>query len=264
MDFIRLDINQFRIFLLVMIRCSVILAILPLFGSRNWPMLIKAGLILLMAVLLFPGIRVQAQSWPLPQTAFDHGLLVLTEVMIALCLGMCINLILAGIQTGAQLVGFQMGFGLVNVLDPQSGTQLSVMAQVAFLIAMLFFLNLDGHHWFILALADSFDKVRPGTIVLSPGLFQEIIGLGAELFIVAIKVVAPAIAVLLCIHTSMGIIAKSVPQIHVFLLSFPVTISAGLFFFGLSLTLLAQYMDGFVNTGLGTLLGRALRELGGG
>jgi flagellar biosynthetic protein FliR len=264
MDLFKIDTAQLRIFMMVLLRCSVILAVMPFFGSRNWPALAKAGLVLMLALAIFPVVRSQAADWPHPRDVLDLALLAISEGMIALVLGLTVNLIMAGIQMGGQLVGFQLGFGIANVIDPQSGAQVSILSQVAYLVALLVFLNLDGHHWFIRALADSFNTVRPGTFVLSSGLLQQTLDLGAQLFSLAIRIVAPAVAALLFVHTALGIIAKAVPQINVLLMSFPITIGVGLFFFGLSLSLLANFMDGFVGTGLGTLFGRALREMGGG
>ncbi|MBW1711682.1 MAG: flagellar biosynthetic protein FliR, partial [Deltaproteobacteria bacterium] len=100
MDFIRLDPRQFQIFFLLLIRSSALLFILPFFGSRNWPLLTKVGLCLLMALILYPAAR--GQDWPQPDSVFDFVLIVTVEVMVALCLGLTINLILAGIQLGGE------------------------------------------------------------------------------------------------------------------------------------------------------------------
>ncbi len=261
MDFFGLNMGNFSLFLLLLIRCAVILYVLPFFGSNTWPALAKAGLAMLMAFLLFP--RAASQDWPRPQTAFDFGLLVITEFMIALCLGLTFHLILAGIQTGGQLVGFQLGFGIVNVIDPQSGSQVSIMAQVAYLVGVLLFLCLDGHHWFIKAMAESVTVLKPGRVALTSGLFRQTMALTGELFVIALKVMAPAVAALLFSKTAMGIVAKAVPQINVFLVSFPVTIGVGLFFFGLCLSLMGHFFEGFVGRDLGLLLSRDLREMGG-
>jgi len=262
MDFLSFNPDSIRVFLLLVVRCSAVLFIIPFFGSRNWPLLAKAGLTMLMAFLLYPAAR--AQNWPLPQDILDFGLVVLAEMLLALCLGLTIHIILAGIQLGGQLVGFQLGFGIVNVLDPQSGAQVSIVAQLAYLIAVLLFLALDGHHLLIMALSWSVGTIKPGVINLSTDLLKQIIGLVLQLFALGIKLVAPAVAALLLTHTAMGIVAKAVPQINVLLMSFPLTISVGLFFFGFCLTLLGGYMSGFVGRDLGIMLNRTVRHLGGG
>ncbi len=261
MDFIRLDPAQFRIFLLVMIRVSVILFMIPFFGSRNWPLMAKVGLVLTLSFLLYPLAR--NQTWPALTGVFDFGLIVLGELMIGLCLAIIMHLILAGLQTGGQMIGFQMGFAVVNVVDPQTGTHQSVVAQMAYLTGVLLFLTLDGHHLFIDAIAESLTTIRPGAAILAPGVLELVVKVSVNMFVLAIKLVAPAMAALLFTHTAMGIVAKAVPQINILLMSFPLTISVGLFFFGLCLSLLGVFMGGFVERDLGPMLGQILRQLGG-
>ena len=262
MDYFGIDLDQFRIFFLVMIRCSVVLFFLPLFGSSTWPPLAKIGLILLLSFIFFPVAR--QQSWALPSLVADYGLVVVVEIMFALCLGLGINLILAAIQLGGQLVGFQLGFSIANVIDPQSGSQISVVGQFLYLMTILLFLALNGHHLFIYALADSMVLVKPGRINLDAGLFNQVMRLSLLMFELSIKLVAPAVAVLLFAKTTMGIVAKAVPQINVMIVSFPLNIGVGLFFVGISLIWIGRFMTEFVSRDLGVYLDRALRAMGGG
>lgn len=262
MDFVRIDLDQFRIFLLVLIRCSVVLFFLPIFGSRNWPLLAKVGFVVLLAFILFPKAR--EQSWALPALVADYGLVVITELLFALCLGLGINMIFAAVQLGGQLLGFQLGFSIVNVIDPQSGSQISIIGQFLYLMTILLFLALNGHHLFISSLADSISLIRPGRINLDAGLFNQIMRLTLLMFELSIKMVAPAVAVLLFAKTTMGIVAKAVPQINIMIVSFPLNIGIGLFFLGISLLWIGQFMTGFVARDLGGYLNQALRAMGGG
>ena len=261
MDFIRIDLDQFRIFFLVMIRCSVVLFFMPIFGSRNWPVLTKVGLVILLSLVLYPAAK--GQAWALPALVADYGLVVITEALFALCLGLGINLILSAIQLGGQMVGFQLGFSIVNVIDPQSGGQVSVIGQFLYLMTVLLFLALNGHHLFIYSLADSITIIKPGQISLGPGLFSQVMRLTLLMFELSIKLVAPAVAVLLFAKTTMGVVAKAVPQLNVMIVSFPLNIGVGLFFVGISMLWIGRFMTEFVNRDLGGYLDQALKLLGG-
>ena len=262
MDFFRIDLDQIRIFLLVMIRCSVVLFFLPIFGSRNWPLLAKMGFVILLSFILFPKAREQA--WALPALVTDYGLVVVTELLFALCLGLGINLVFAAIQMGGQVVGFQLGFSIVNVIDPQSGSQISIIGQFLYLMSILLFLALNGHHLFISTLADSISIIRPGQINLDAGMFKQIMRLTLLMFELSIKLVAPAVAVLLFAKTTMGVVAKAVPQINIMIVSFPLNIGIGLFFLGISLIWIGQFMTGFIGRDMGIFLRQALKAMGGG
>jgi len=262
MDIISQNIDQFRIFLLVLVRCTVVLVFLPIFGSRSWPLLAKVGFVLLFSLILFPLAR--DRNWPLPASVMDYGLVVAAEMLVALCLGLAVDLVLAAVQLGGQLVGFQLGFSIVNVIDPQSGDQISIVGQFLYLITVLLFLVLNGHHLFIQALAESLTVIQPGRITLNQGLLNQIMHLTLTMFGLAIKLIAPALAVLLFSKTIMGVIAKAVPQINIMIVSFPLNIGVGLFFIGLSLAWLGTFMQVFVGRDLGVHLSRALRALSGG
>ena len=106
--------------------------------------------------------------------------------------------------------------------------------------------------------------VRPGQINLDAGLFNQVMRLTLLMFELSIKLVAPAVAVLLFAKTTMGIVAKAVPQINIMIVSFPLNIGVGLFFVGVSLLWIGQFMTGFVSRDLGIYLDRALRAMGGG
>ena len=68
--------------------------------------------------------------------------------MIGVIIGFTARLLFAAVQLAGQLVGFQMGFGIVNVIDPQTSAQVSIIAQFENIITLLTFLALNAHHLF--------------------------------------------------------------------------------------------------------------------
>ena len=88
--------------------------------------------------------------------------------------------------------------------------------------------------------------------------------LAGQMFVLAVKLLAPAIAVLMFVQTAMGVVAKAVPQVNILLMSFPVTIAVGLFGFGICLGIIGRFLGGFAGHDLPGHLGLMLRSLGGG
>jgi flagellar biosynthetic protein FliR len=159
---------------------------------------------------------------------------------------------------GGELVGFQMGLSLAHVIDPQSGMDSSALAQFHYFLGTLIFLAVDGHHWFFRALVQSFQVLAPGEIHLQAGLFTAFTTLTGNMFVIAVKLSAPVMAVLLFTQIAMGILAKAVPQVNILMTSFPITICVGLVFLGFSLDFFLPYFRSlFEETGkelTGTLL----------
>ena len=130
---------------------------------------------------------------------------------------------------------------MAHLIDPQSGVDAPVVSQVCYLLGTLIFLSIDGHHWFFHALLQSFQLLAPGEIHIRPGLYQHLVGLVGNMFVIAIKIAAPVMAVLIFIQSALGILSKAVPQINILLNSFPLTISVGLIFLGLAIDLFLPY-----------------------
>lgn len=245
MELLNFSSEQFKIFILVLIRVSIFFYMFPIFGSSLFPSLIKAGLALVISLVLLPITPVDLRYFP------DNfiGLLVLmvSELFVGLVLGLCLHMFFASVQLAGQLIGAQMGFAIINVMDPQSGEQVSIIDQFGYLVVILIFLQLNGHHILIYALAESFHLVDIGWIFLKKGFLLQVISLSTEMFILAIKIASPVIAALLFTSAAFGICAKFVPQMNIFITAFPVQIVIGLIFFGVSLQLIAAITRSFLH-----------------
>jgi flagellar biosynthetic protein FliR len=172
------------------------------------------------------------------------------EVMIGITLGLAGRLVFAGVQLAGQLAGFIMGFAIVNVFDPITSTQVSIIAQIYYLFAMLIFLAVDGHHIFLYAIAESYRIVPPFDFHFSGELTQSIAELSKGIFILAIKAGALVITSLLMIDIGFGLVARTVPQINILIIGFPIKIAVGLISIGLALPSFARMMGTiFLNFG---------------
>ena len=247
MDILTLSPEQFKSFVLILIRISVVLFMFPIIGGGIWPNLVKAGLALMISIVLFPVVRPDPTLFP--ETILGGARLILSELILGLIIGLTVRLFFTAVQLAGQLVGFQMGFAIANVLDPESGAQVPMLAQMGYWVACLIFLLLNGHHVLIRTLADSFAIVKVGSLVLSDGLFHKMLEVSGDMFTMAVKLGAPAIAALLMTSAAFGILAKVVPQMNILIAAFPVKIVVGLFFFGVCLEgllyFMRQYVTGF-------------------
>jgi flagellar biosynthetic protein FliR len=220
-------------FILVLIRVSMILFLAPIFGSPIVPAQVKIALALTTALLVVNLIDVDLSAYPVE--AFSYVPIVLKELLIGLTIALMLRLVLEGVQFAGQFLGFQMGFAIVNVIDPQSGGQASVIAQFAYMLATLIFLLANGHHVIINAFVESFQITPPGALSMSGEAMRHISAAAGRLFVIAVKIAAPAMVVLFLAKVSMGIIAKVVPQMNILFVGMPMYIIIGLFIFGLSL-----------------------------
>ncbi|MFB3925562.1 MAG: flagellar biosynthetic protein FliR [Syntrophales bacterium] len=233
--------EQVETFLLIFIRVSTMIIVIPILGERFVPVRVQAGLSLLVSVLIFPII--QAQTPKLSSDVLALFLRMGGEVLIGVVIGMTARIIFAGIQLAGQLIGFQMGFSIVNVIDPAYSDQVSIIAEFQYLIALLLFLVLNGHHIFLYAVAESFRILPPLTFHFSGPLMEAILGYVNAMFEIAVKTGAPIIAVLFFLSVGLGLIARTVPQINIFIVGFPLQIAVGLIGIGVTMPLFVNVVE---------------------
>jgi flagellar biosynthetic protein FliR len=233
---------QFQSFVLILMRVSPILFMMPVLSSRNIPSLLKIGLTLTVGLILLPMVKINPQY--LPREPLQFGSLMIAELAIGFILSLSVNIIFAGIQMGGELIAFQMGFSMASVVDPQSDVTAPVISEFIYFLSILIFLAMDAHHWFFRAVYQSFLLLAPGEIHLRAGLYSHLLNLMGGLFVIAVKLAAPVLAVMMFTQIALGILAKAVPQVNILMTSFSLTIGIGLLFLAFSLELLLAYFEG--------------------
>jgi flagellar biosynthetic protein FliR len=156
-----------------------------------------------------------------------------------------------------------MGFSIINVLDPQTGSQVDIIGQIGSLVVLTIFLSLNGHHALIAGLVESFRIVEIGIISLSKGLLFLVFTQVADMFVIGVKMGAPAIIALLFTNAGFGIIAKFIPQMNILMAAFPVQIIVGLTFLGLLFPIMVIMTRTYLAQ-LSPLITSLLKLMGGG
>ena len=244
--------------LLVLIRVSTLLFMFPFFNSRVIPVMLKVGLALLITVVIFP--VVDNKMIELPGASFEMLLLIAAELIMGLILGLLVQVFFEGVRMMGQVVGFQTGFAITNILDPQNGIQTSILSNMAFFVAMILFLLLNGHHIILSAIRESFEIVPVGSFSFKRDMFQTLVNIYGDMFVIAIKLGAPAIAILLLTKAAFGLVVKLIPQMNIMVVAFPVQIVIGLLFFGISLDVLLGLVERYL-VGLRPLLTNTMKWL---
>jgi flagellar biosynthetic protein FliR len=218
--------------LLVLARIGGLVVAAPVFGHLLVPHRIRAAFALALTAALVP---VVAPIAAVPATVWGLAGLVAIEFIVGATLGLVAQFVFAGVQLGGQIAGTQMGFGIVNLIDPQTHSQVSVIAQWQQLLALLVFLVLDVHHLLIRALVGSFQAAPPGAVALTAASVRGVVGLSADLFAVGVRIAVPVLIALLLTNGALGVLARTVPQLNVFVVGFPLNVGVGLCVLGASL-----------------------------
>jgi flagellar biosynthesis protein FliR len=201
-------------FLTIGVRLSGLMLFAPFFGSVVIPARMKAVFVLAMTFLLYPTVAQTidfhlASGWPF---------MIFTEFLIGVGMGIATNLVFEAIQLSGQILGMQMGYSLINLLDPLTQVDTTVMASFYQSIVMLLFLQMDVHFWLIRAVGNSYRYLPPGTAHLSNPFTMSVLKLVGEVFGLGVQIAAPVLAATLAADVILALLGKASPQMPLMLL----------------------------------------------
>lgn len=253
------DASQLLAFILVLVRVSGIIATAPVFGSSNIPPQIKVVLSLMLALILYPFIPLITVY---PDRPDHYIMLIASEMLIGLVLGIIARFLFAAVEFAGTVIGFQMGLGMAMVFDPQSQEQISIVGKFENITATLIFLAMDGHLIVLQALVRSYSVLPPGGASISRPLVENLTELSASVFVIGLQIGAPLIVALFLANAIVGLLARSVPQIQVFVVGFPLTLMLGFLFLFFGMPFFAQAVHQMFEK-LDTQYFEAIKLLGG-
>ena len=259
MDFPSEFANQFVQFLLVFARVTGTLTSAPVFASKTIPVFGRVGLSVLLSLFMLPMSALAPDRQPTTLPILVWWLML--ELIYGLSAGFVASLFLQSVQMAGQLIDMQIGFGMVNVFDPQFGQQVPLVGNFKYLIALTIFLALQGHHVLISALADNFRAVPLGVQPQLGSAAEFLVDAVANMFVMALRLSLPILGTILMTDVALGILARLMPQMNVFVVGITGKLVVGLFMLFLILPFYVTFLEvGF--EGIYRDFSKILAELG--
>jgi flagellar biosynthetic protein FliR len=216
---------QLILLIIIFVRVFTVFSFAPVFNDESIPVQIRLAIAIFFSFTLFPLLKDQMPHINLNFLSFV--LLVVIEVVVGAMIGFMINLIFLGMQIAGELMGFDLGLNVATVYNPETGNN-PVLGQFLYYISIFIFLLINGHHFIIDSIKISYESVPISGFVLSNDLVEKVIKTSSIIFIVAIKIAAPIIISLFLTNIALGILARVVPQMNIFIVGFPLKIGIGL------------------------------------
>lgn len=213
---------KFPAFLLILVRVTSFFVMMPLFSYRTIPSALKIGLGFFLSWLIFYAIQP-----PVLEINGVYFLLIMKESLVGLLIGFTAYMILSAIQIAGGLIDFQMGFAIANVIDPQTGAQSPLMGQYLYTFGLLFLLTFNGHHLLIDGIYNSYRFIpitQPWLPLGNSKVVAYFVRSFSSMFLVAFQMSAPIVGSLFLVDVALGIVARTVPQLNIFVVGLPVKI----------------------------------------
>ena len=230
--------------MLVFLRVSAFLLMLPFFSAVNFPVAARVAISALVGLLLAPTLP----PFHLNQlTMFSVVGVMVKEVGVGLLLGFISRMVFYAADLAGNVIATEIGLNLGAIFNPMTQQSSQVPGTILFFLASVVMLTLDLHHWVLIGFQRTYLVLPMGAAHLDGALFATVVDHTARIFVVALQIAAPVLAVSFVVTLVFSVLSRAVPQMDVFILSFSFRIIGGLAVFGFTLQLTAQHVMNYLH-----------------
>lgn len=241
-----------------LLRVLALISTAPILSERTVPKRVKIGLGVVITFIIAPNLPANDMT----VFSMDALWLALQQILIGVALGFTMQFAFAAIRTAGELIGLQMGLSFATFFDPSSNLNMPVLARFMDLLALLLFLSFNGHLWLISMLVDTFHTLPIGGEPVNSNAFLALARAGGLIFLNGLMLALPVITMLLTLNLSLGLLNRMAPQLSVFSIGFPVTLTVGILLMVTLMPLIAPFCEHLFSE-IFNLLADILSELPG-
>lgn len=240
--------------LLPLARILSLVAISPVFSHESVPARVKIGLGVLLSVIVAPTLPAIGGFDPL---SLSGVMLIVEQIVVGLAMGFAMRIVFAAVELAGEVSGMTMGLGFATFFDPTTQGESMSLNQLLSLLTTLVFLAIDGHLILLATLVRSFHDMPLDGAQHAPAAFWRIAQWGGHVFAAGVQLSLPIVAALLITNIALGILTRAAPQLNLFGIGFPLTLTVGMVVLVLVLPTMAAPMVRLLEQGL-TMSGEAM------
>jgi len=237
-------------------RILAFIAAAPLWSSAGIPLRTRLIMGLAVTVAIAPVLPMM----PEVQAASLQGLWILAQQMlIGIGMGFAARIVFTAYELAGEFIGFQMGLGFATFYDPLNSSQTPVISEFISLMALLLFLSMNGHLFYFATLAQSFTAIPVSAMPLGTASWLNLAELGSKIFSAGLLLALPIVVALMITNIALAVLSRAAPQLNIFALGFPLTLTGGFVGLAISLNYLASPLQDLFEFALSATLGFAVR-----
>ncbi|HDG1690303.1 TPA: flagellar biosynthetic protein FliR [Kluyvera georgiana] len=222
-----------------LLRVLALIATAPILSERSVPKRVKVGLGIIITFVIAPSLP----PVDVPLFSANALWLALQQILIGIALGFTMQFAFAAIRTCGEIIGLQMGLSFATFVDPGSNLNMPILARILDMLAMLLFLVFNGHLWLISLLVDTFHTLPIGGEPINSNAFLALTRAGGMIFLNGLMLALPIITLLLTVNLALGMLNRMTPQLSVFVIGFPITLTVGILLMAALMPLVAPFCE---------------------
>lgn len=234
------SVENLEFYLLILVRISTFIFVAPFFSLSSVPRKIKIGIAVCISILVFQTLEYRMIVY---DGVIGYAGLILKEAIVGLLIGYFANICSSILTFSGHIIDMEIGFSMVQLLDPVSKVQATITGNFYSYLVMLMMLISNLHHYLIITLVDSFKIVPITTAHIPTNLYVVMLKFLADFFIIGFRIVLPIFASILLLNSVLAILAKVAPQMNMFVIGMQLKVYVGLFILLLVIGLLPYVSD---------------------
>ena len=238
------SIINFEFLLLILVRITGFIFTAPFFSLRNVPIRVKIGFSVFLALILFYSVPYNTPEYT---GVIGFAVLVIKETLAGAIMGFFANIVYQIIAFAGQIIDMEIGFSMVNELDPVTSIQTTITANIYGYLVLLMMMITNLHHYFLRAIIDSFQIIEIGKANFNPNLYKLMIQFITDYFVIGFRIVLPIFAAILTVNTILAILSKIAPQMNMFVIGIQLKIFVGLIVLAMIMELIPSVADFIFN-----------------
>ncbi len=236
--------GEFDNWMLVFLRVSAFLLVLPFFTMSNFPVTMRVAVGAIIALLIAPVLP----AFSLGRLDFIGVLGVMAqEVSVGLLLGFLARMVFYAVDIAGSVISTEMGLNMASILDPLTQQSSQISGTILMFLATIVMFTLNLHDWLLLGFERTYTVLPIGSAHLNNLLFENVVSATSRVFMLALQIAAPIIAVSFVVTVVFAVLSRAVPTMNIFSEMFGFRIFGGLIVFGFTMQLTAQYVSSYLN-----------------
>ena len=233
-----IDTSYFLALTFIFIRITAVLVVTKVFFPSGTPNILKGVLGMILSMSIIVGIDYSNVA----EITSNYALVanMVTEVILGCVLGYIVNLVFEVVKMAGAFMDMQIGLSMMNMMDPTTKTNVTILGNISYMISMIIFFIIDGHHILIKCLIQSFNIIPIGIEVDFSQSFRVILETFVNYFVIGVKIAIPVVLIIIITDVCMGLVSRTVPALNVMILGMPIKMVVGLVTFVAILPILVK------------------------
>lgn len=207
-------------FILLFFRFGALFMAVPIFSHNSIPMEVKAAMAFFFTIVFYSSMPPLSIEITVPSIVMA----ILSEMLFGLAIGTILQLAFNVITFAGGQISFMMGFSMASAIDPQSGISMPIISQFLSLISLMMLFSIDMHHWMLLFIDSSLQKIPLGGFLINEHFFNYLVKAASNMFLVGFMIAFPITALSWLADVIFGMLMKTMPQFNLLVIGFPIKI----------------------------------------